>query len=126
MICRDRIAAWLQMTWWLLFPSFLGLVVLLTVERACGNPYDLLPALTSNPGWAWPIALLYVLVHLWVLAAYLVTVSHAKEIFPDATVVAAVWGRGGVKIVLMIVALAIEYSPSVVSRLLATALGCRL
>lgn len=126
MIRRDRIAPWLQLTWWLLFPAFLWLVVLLTVERACGDPYDLLPALTSNPGWAWPIALLYVLVHLWVLAAYLVTVSHAQEILPEASVFVEVWGRNGVKLVLTIAALVLEYSPSIVSRLLATALGCTL
>jgi hypothetical protein len=48
---------WLDRSWWLLFPAFTALTIRLGVERACAQPYDLLPAVTSNPAWAWPLAL---------------------------------------------------------------------
>lgn len=123
-IRRDLLETWLMRTWWLLCPSFTALTVRLGVERACADPYDLLPALTSHPGWAWPLALVYVFAHLWVLAAYLVTVSHAQEVLPDASAFGAVWGANAVKLVLMIGVLAIEYSPSLLWGLMATALRC--
>jgi hypothetical protein len=125
-IRRDRLETWLMRSWWVLFPSFTALTVRLAVERACADPYDLLPALTSHPGWVWSVALVYVFAHLWVLSAYLVTVSRVQEVLPGVSGFRAVWGAGALKLLLMVGILAMEYSPSIVWRPMATVLRCRL
>jgi hypothetical protein len=116
--------AWLLRSWWLLFPSFTVLSVRLTTERVCGNPYDLLPALTANSRWAWPLALLYVLPHLWLLAACLLTAARAQALAPGARVFSEVWGREAWKLLLMAAVLVLEYAPISLWRLLGSALQC--
>jgi uncharacterized membrane protein YhdT len=115
---------WLTRSWWVLFPCFTALTLRLVFERACRDPSDLLPALTSEPRWAWPLALAYVLAHLWVLAAYLVTVSRTQELLPRLSTFGAVWGTDRMKLVFMFAMLTIEYSPISVWRLIGTTLRC--
>jgi len=115
---------WLKRTWWLLFPSFTVLTVRLDVERACADPYDLLPALASEPAWAWPVALVYVLAHFWAVAAYLLTVSRTQEMVPPVRAWQSVWGTEVAKPIVMAAVLIAEYVPVQVWRLIGTSLRC--
>jgi len=101
----------LARSWWLLFPAFTVVTLRLGVERACADPYDLLPAITSNPAWAWPIALVYVLTHVWTITAYVTTTVVAGTLTPSPPDWRALWGRKVYLIVAMAAALALEYAP---------------
>lgn len=109
--------------WWLLFPCFTALVVRLAVERACSDPYDLLPALTSNPLWGWLIAIIYVASHLWMIAVYMLTASISDSLLPRFGL-RGIWGSDYVKILLMLSAFVLEYLPVTLWRLAGTALHC--
>ena len=109
--------------WWWLFPCFTVLVLRLVVERACSDPYDLLPALTSNPLWGWLIAIIYVASHLWMIAVYVLTASVADSLLPRS-VFRSFWGADSVKILLMLSAFVLEYLPVTLWRLAGAALHC--
>jgi hypothetical protein len=120
---RSRLNA-LATTWWIVCPSFTVLSLRLVAERACANRYDLLPGVTSNPGWAWPLALVYVAAHFWCLFSYLFTMELAGTLVPSLTVFKSVWGRHTSKLRLMAGILALEYAPMSLSRLLGAYLRC--
>lgn len=65
----------------------------------------------TSPGTAWPIALLYVLGHVWLLAAYVWVVERTNAFSPGLADMRAIEGTEVVKILLMTVVLALEYSP---------------
>ena len=111
---------WLARSWWLLFPAFTVVTLRLGVERACADPYDLLPAVTSNPAWAWPIALVYVLTHVWAITAYVTTTVVAGTLWPSRVEWRTLWGRELYAIVAMAAALALEYAPIALWRWLGT------
>lgn len=121
---HSRARAGLRAAWWGLWPAFTALAIRLGVERGCGDAYDLLPALAANPAWAWPIALMYVAAHVWIIAVYLVTVSASQRLAPGATDWRAVWGRGLITVQLMVVSIALENAPLALWRTIATAAGC--
>lgn len=114
----------LRALWWPLWPAFAALTVRLGIARGCGNPYDLLPAIVSDPAWAWPLALVYVAAHAWIAAAYLATVADAGSVVPAWRVWRSVWGRAVAMVLLMLGALAVEYAPLPLWRALAAAAGC--
>lgn len=116
--------AGLLRSWWGLFPAFTVLSVRLAAGRACGNPSDLLPDLSSNPRWAWPLALLYVLPHVWLLGGYLLTASRAQTLAPGMRAVGDVWGRDAWKLLLMAAVLVFEYAPVSLWRLVGAAVQC--
>ena len=74
----------LAATWWFVWPAAAAVIGRLLVDRACGDAYNLLPALAADPRWAWPLALVYVAAHVWFLTAYLVTVAAAGTLVPGA------------------------------------------
>jgi len=115
---------WLARSWWLLFPAFAAVTLRLGVERACADPYDLLPAITSNPAWAWPIAVVYVLAHAWVVTAYVTTTVVAETLRPSRGHWRALWGRELYLIVAMAAALVLEYAPIALWRWLGAAGIC--
>jgi hypothetical protein len=117
-----RAIGWLGRSWWLLFPAFTALTIRLGVERACAEPYDLLPAVTSNPAWAWPLALLYVLAHVWIAAAFASTAAAVGSSIPSIAQWRASWGREAYKVLAIVGALAIEYAPLAWWQWLGTAL----
>ena len=104
-------AEWLGRSWWFLFPAFSALTIRLGVERACGQPYDLLPAVASNPAWAWPLAAVYVLAHAWIAAALVSTAISAAAPIPSIAQWRASWRGESYKAPALIAALAIEYAP---------------
>jgi len=110
--------------WWLLFPCFTALAVRLAVERACSDPYDLLPALASNPLWGWLIAIIYVTSHLWIIAVYILTASVSDSLLPSRSAFRGFWGTDAVKILLMLSAFVLEYLPVTLWQLAGTALHC--
>jgi hypothetical protein len=110
--------------WWALFPAFFALVCRLTIERACADPYDLLPALTSRPAWAWMFAVIYVLAHVWLVSAYLFTVAGSQSLLPSLSDWKAIWGARLSRVWLMLLAFAIEYAPVPIWRLIGAALHC--
>ena len=121
---RAAVVRGMRAAWWVLWPAFTALTVRLGVERGCGDPYDLLPAIVSNPTWAWPLALGYVAAHAWIAAVYLVTVADAGRLAPGWRAWQSVW-RGDLPMVaLMIASMALEYAPVSLWRLLAAAAGC--
>jgi hypothetical protein len=111
---------WLGRSWWLLFPAFSALTWRLDIDRACANPYDLLPALTTNPASAWAIALVYVLAHVWMVAVYVTTASAAGTLRPPVDRWRGMWGRDVYKILAIAAAIAIEYAPLELWRWLGT------
>jgi hypothetical protein len=115
----------LMRSWWLLFPCFTGLAFRLTAERACGDPYDLLPGITADPKWAWPLAAIYLLAHLWMLAACLLTIDEAGAFAPSLRVIRRVWGPGLSKVLLMTAVFVLEYSPVSLWRWFGAGIACR-
>ena len=111
---------WLARSWWLLFPAFTVVTLRLGLERACADPYDLLPALTSNPAGAWPIALVYVLTHVWTITAYVTTTVVAGTLWPSRVQWRTLWRRDLYTIVAMAAALVLEYAPIALWRWLGT------
>lgn len=115
----------LTTTWWFVCPVFAVVVLRLLAERACGDPYNLLPAVAANPRWAWPLAVVYVAGHVWMLAVYLITSDSAGTLVPGYEAVQAVWGWHMIKVVLMTALMLLEYSPVGVWRLIGAWIGCR-
>ena len=115
----------LASTWWIVCPAFVVLRLRLVAERACANPYDLLPGVAANPRWAWPLALVYVAGHLWCLFAYLFTTEAAGTLAPGLAAIKSAWGRHAPRVWLMAGVLALEYAPISVSRLVGAHLGCQ-
>jgi hypothetical protein len=122
----DAARLWLLRAWWPIVPVFALLVVRLVYERACASPYELLPDVTSNSLYAWPLAMLYLGVHCWALTAYLVTAGGAGTLLPGLSAARATWGSHWPKIVFTVAVLALEYSPIPFWRLVGqTVLQCR-
>ena len=121
----NGIATWLRRTWWGIFPAFALLTARLAIERSCGDPYDLLPAATSHPAFAWPLAAIYVLAHGWMAAAYLVTAVRTATLAPPLRMWVSEWGRSTWAIVLMAGAMALEYAPIAFWMLIGAGAGCR-
>jgi hypothetical protein len=120
----DDVRTWLQRSWWVIFPCFAVLVGRLAIERTCGNPNDLLPA-TANPAWAWPIAIVYVLGHVWIAGAYLLTANRSHRLVPPASAWTSEWGTSAATIVLMLVVVAVECAPVGLWSFVGTSAGCR-
>lgn len=121
---HDVIRRGLGAIWWILFPCFVLLVIRLSSERTCSDPYDLLPALASNPLWGWPIAIVYVASHLWLIGVYLLTASCSDSLAPSRARFRNLWQTDYMKILLMLIAFVVEYLPVTLWRLLGTALHC--
>jgi hypothetical protein len=121
---RTPVIGALRALWWPLWLAFAALTVRLGIERGCRDPYDLLPAVVSNPAWAWPLALVYVAAHGWMAAAYLVTVASAGSVVPGWRTWRETWGRSVAMVLLMLAALAIEYAPGPLWRMVMAAAGC--
>jgi hypothetical protein len=102
---------WLSRAWWGVFPPFAVLVGRLTYERACADPYGLLQALSSTPATAWPLAVVYVGAHAWMMAVYLRLVARTNQFLPGLAQIHAARRPAAVKVVLMAVVLAAEFSP---------------
>jgi hypothetical protein len=121
---HDAIRRGLGAIWWILFPCFVLLVIRLSIERTCSDPYDLLPGLASNPAWGWPIALVYVTSHVWLIGVYLLTASSSDSLVPPRAAFRNLWQADVLKIVLMLIAFVVEYLPVTVWRLAGAALHC--
>jgi hypothetical protein len=117
MTASDRLIAVLNRSWWIVFPAFAVLAVRLSVDRSCGDPAHLLPELTSNPLWAWPLALLYLIAHLWACAAYALTAARTGSLVPTRAAWRELWGSRLTQIVLLVLVLIIEHAPAPVWRL---------
>ena len=115
---------WLMWTWWFLFPSFALLTLVLSFERACRDPYNLLAAAASLPGTAWGLAAMYVLAHVWIVAAYLITVARTQDLLPSARAFRDAWSTDSLKVALMAAVVAIEYCPVRLWRLVGAYFGC--
>jgi hypothetical protein len=110
--------------WWPLFPCSAALTLRLAAERICGDPYDLLPALSSQSRWAWTLATVYLLAHLWVILAYVFTVAGTGALRPSWQAVRRLWGPEQPILLSMLGVLAIEYAPIPLWRLIGTSIGC--
>ncbi len=117
MTASDRLISVLDRSWWIVWPAFAVLSVRLSVDRSCGDPAALLPGLTSDPLWAWPLALLYLVAHLWVCAAYAVTAARTGSLMPTGAAWRELWGSRPNRIALFVLVLAIEHAPAPVWRL---------
>jgi hypothetical protein len=113
----------LQITWWPLCPAFAAVVVRLSLDRTCADPYDLIPALTARPATAWPIAGIYLAAHVWMLSAYLLAVD-GDNLYPGLKALRRTWSTDTFKVFAMAVILLVEYLPMTVWRLIGVASGC--
>jgi hypothetical protein len=103
-------------SWWVLYPPFTVLAIRLAFERACGDPYDLMPAIASQPKWGWPLAVVYLLAHVWLLAVYLIWVRQTGCLTPGVGVRRSLWRTTNLKIILMLGTFVIEYLPMAIWR----------
>lgn len=111
-------------TWWFIFPSFAWLTLRFAFERACQDPYNLLPAAASIPAAAWALATLYVLAYVWMLTAYLVTVHRTQHLVPSVRAFRGAWRTHSLKVALMAAALTVEYCPVRFWRAIGAHFGC--
>jgi hypothetical protein len=121
-LSRDNL---ISRSWWIVFPLFALLAVRLAAERACGDPYDLLPGITSTPIYAWPLAAVYVAAHVWLLALYLSLVARTQQLLPSLGVIRTAFDRSVGKVFLMLIAFAVEYAPMPLWRFVGSILRCR-
>jgi hypothetical protein len=116
---------WVMRTWWFLFPSFALLTIVLSFERACRDPYNLLAGAASIPATALGLAAMYVLAHVWIVAAYLITVARTQDLLPSARTFRETWPTAdSLKVALMAAAVATEYCPVRLWRLVGAYFGC--
>jgi hypothetical protein len=115
---------WLTRSWWLVFPAFLALTLGLTRDRMCGDPTNLLPGLMSQARLALGIAAVYVLAHVWIAGAYLVTASQSDSLLPPPSAWRATWRSSIFQILLMVLVGAVEYAPISVIRVIGGIVGC--
>lgn len=108
----------------MLFPCFSVLVLRLTVERTCADPYDLLPALTSKPLWGWLLAIAYVTSHAWLISVYLLTAASVNSLVPSPSAFRTMWRADYVKVLLMTAVFVVEYLPITLWRFAGAALHC--
>jgi hypothetical protein len=120
---RAGIQSILRTSWWVLFPAFATLVVRLSVERICGDPYDLLPALTSSPVTALLLAGIYLIGHAWIISAYLVSVDR-DGLIAGLAKISRMPPRDKWKIYAMVGVFVIEYSPITFWRFVGAVSGC--
>jgi uncharacterized membrane protein YhdT len=124
-VIRPRaLQRWLIWTWWPVFPCFAAVTLRLVLERACADPYNLLPEATLAPGWAWLIALAYVAGHGWTIGAYLLVVSQADALLPPWRAVRSTWGNATPQLLAMLIVLIVEYAPITLWRFIGARLGC--
>lgn len=107
--------------WWIVFPSLTLLTLRLTVEGACGDPYDPLPATGSA---ALILAVVYVLAHVWLAGTYLLTASRAQRLLPSARDMTSLWGPDILKIYLVAGVLPLEHVPVPLLQLIGHGVGC--
>jgi hypothetical protein len=120
---RARLQSILRTSWWVLFPAFSVLVARLTVERICGDPYDLLRALTSNPATALLLAGIYVIAHAWIISAYLLSVDR-EELVPRLANISRTWRRDSWRVYAMAAVFVIEYFPNTFWTFVGVVAGC--
>lgn len=108
---REPLAGVLVAVWWVLLPAFAVLVGYLSLERACADPYRLIAGAMSAPLTAWPVSLLYISAHAWLVLVYLQTSARAGTMWPSLRQVRSMWEGDWLKIALMVAALAVEYCP---------------
>ena len=115
----------LTLTWWIVWPLFTAVTGRLILDRACGDPDYLLPALTSDPRSAWPLALVYVAGHIWFVWSYLVVVKAAGTIVPSVSAIKTVWRGHLAKLLLMTAVFLLEYAPTGLWSAIGRLTGCR-
>jgi hypothetical protein len=106
-----RLRTRLTWAWWLIMPPFAVLVARLDIERACAEPYELLPGAATVPWLAWSIAALYLAAHALLTAACLVTVLHAGTLAPSPRVIRTLWGRQLWMLIVTVLIFVLEYWP---------------
>jgi hypothetical protein len=101
------------------------LVARLSIDRTCGQTYDLLGDLTSSPVRAWLLGSVYVGAHVWLLAAYLTSAAAADDLLPGVRVFRAAGRTSLARLMLMAAVFAIEYAPITLWRGVGHVIGCR-
>ena len=112
MTAPDATRAWLARAWWVLVPAFAILVARLVFERTCASPNDLLPTMTAVPLVAWGLATLYLGSHVWLAAAYVLTVERTGTLVPTWSLIRRAWDDDLLKVVVATVVVAVEYAPA--------------
>jgi hypothetical protein len=113
----------LSRTWWAIGPLFIVLAGRLAVDRACADPYNLVPVLASRPVVAWTMAVVYVLAHVWLLGLYLEASSSTSLLVPTPRSIRTLWGSDRWKVWALLLAVAVEYAPLAVVSIAGRACG---
>jgi hypothetical protein len=102
----------LRLSWWLVMPGFLAVVIGFVRDRACFDRFHLLPGLDTDATLAWPLAATYVLGHCWLAAVYACAVAETGQLLPAPRelrrTLATLWPQT----VAMLVVAALEYAPA--------------
>jgi hypothetical protein len=115
---------WLEISWWIVLPSFLFLWLALTRDRACVDRYNPLSAIATRPLLAWSVAGTYVCGHAWLAAAYACTILRTGTLLPRLHEARAAWGSAWPKAIAMVGVFLLEYAPVEIWIRLARMTGC--
>jgi hypothetical protein len=113
-------------SWWVIFPGFLVVVLALVRDRACFDRTYPLPDVATRPMFAWLVAGVYLFAHGWLVAAYGFTVSETRRLLPRIEQVRQTWGPAWPQLLATIGLFALEYGPVKVWTGIARVTGCDL
>jgi hypothetical protein len=119
----DRTRVWLARTWFAVAPATALVVAAFARDRACADPYALLPAVAARPLAAYAVAAAYVAGHVWLAAAWLTTIAGAGRVVPRPADVRRVWTTQAYMPAALLAIVLLEQMPIGVWRLLARRLG---
>jgi hypothetical protein len=114
----------LRLTWWIVCPAFLVVVLVFIRERACFDRHYLLPAVSTKPLLAWLIAGIYLAAHGWLVAAYGMTVARTGTLLPRPAQARAIWGGMWLMLLAMLTLFVLENAPGEVWAKIARITGC--
>lgn len=114
------------MSWWLVFPSFLIIVLALIQDRACADRLFPLPAIATHPRLAWLVAGIYLGAHGWLVAAYGFTVVETRRLLPHLQQMRQTWGSAWPQLIATAIVFALEYWPVDTWIEIARVTGCDL
>lgn len=119
----ERVRGWLIWSWFAVWPASALVVAAFIRERACADPYSLLPAIAARPTAAYAVAAAYVGGHVWLVAAYLVTLDWSAHLVPGPADVRRVWGARWYVPVSLLALVVLEQAPAGIWRVAGRWLG---
>src|SRR5262245_45883410 len=104
----------LARVWFVLFPAFVVLVLLLVIDRGCFDRPYITPSIGTKAAAVWPAAIVFVAAHCWIAAAYVLTAVGTDSLLPTLADARKLWGSDWRKIIGIAVVFAFGYAPAII------------